>query len=209
MNTPSIKREFVGQPTGEPLSIDRSVESNMLLTLSGTGDRDYYFTQIGCFNRLTVKHEKQLFQKFSQVRQDVHEMFDQFPKSVTEVARPNDGNKPGRERSSRWWWEPMELPTILPKIEQQLDENGIQYILWRKFFRKCKQILSIQNTIVNANLRLVASVARKEYGESVVLSAHDLLLQEGVIGMIKAIGKFDDSYGNRFSTYATPGYGKL
>ena len=144
MNTPSIKREFVGQPTGEPLSIDRSVESNMLLTLSGTGDRDYYFTQIGCFNRLTVKHGKQLFQKFSQVRQDIHEMFNQFPKSVTEVARSNGGNKPGRKRSSRWWWEPMELPTILPKIEQQLDENGIQYILWRKFFRKCKQILSIK-----------------------------------------------------------------
>jgi RNA polymerase sigma factor (sigma-70 family) len=49
----------------------------------------------------------------------------------------------------------------------------------------------------------VASVVSKEYGESVVLSARDLL-QEGVIGMTKAIGKFDDSYGTQFSTYAVP-----
>jgi RNA polymerase sigma factor (sigma-70 family) len=49
----------------------------------------------------------------------------------------------------------------------------------------------------------VASVVSKEYGESVVLSARDLL-QEGIIGMTKAIGKFDDSYGTQFSTYAVP-----
>ena len=77
------------------------------------------------------------------------------------------------------------------------------------FFVSANKFSLFKIRLSTANLRLVASVARKEYGESVVLSAHDLLLQEGVIGMIKAIGKFDDSYGNRFSTYATPGYGKL
>ena len=175
----------------------------MLTTLPKIGDRDDALTPIGRFNRLTAKHQKQLFQRFSQIRQDIQKLFNQHPKSIIEVVRPNESKKPGRKRSSQWWWEPMELPIILSKLEKQLDKNGIQSVLWPRLLQKNKQILSIQNTIINGNLRLVASVVSKEYGESVVLSARDLL-QEGVIGMTKAIGKFDDSYGTQFSTYAVP-----
>ena len=201
MNRSNINRGGTPQPTA--LSTNRSVELGMLPTLPKTGDGDYYLTQIGRFNRLTVKRQKQLFQQFSQIWQDIQKMFNQFPESVIEVVKSNESIKPGRKRSSRWWWEPMELPIILSKLEQQLDENGIQSVLWQRLLHKSKQILSIQNTIINGNLRLVASVVSKEYGESVVLSARDLL-QEGVIGMTKAIGKFDDSYGTQFSTYAVP-----
>ena len=201
MNRSNINRGGTPQPIA--LSTDRSVELGMLPTLPKTGDGDYYLTQIGRFNRLTVKRQKQLFQQFSQIWQDIQKMFNQFPESVIEVVKSNESIKPGRKRSSRWWWEPMELPIILSKLEQQLDENGIQSVLWQRLLHKSKQILSIQNTIINGNLRLVASVVSKEYGESVVLSARDLL-QEGVIGMTKAIGKFDDSYGTQFSTYAVP-----
>ena len=201
MNRSNINRGGTPQPIA--LSTDRSVELGMLPTLPKTGDEDYYLTQIGRFNRLTVKRQKQLFQQFSQIWQDIQKMFNQFPESVIEVVKSNESIKLGRKRSSRWWWEPMELPIILSKLEQQLDENGIQSVLWQRLLHKSKQILSIQNTIINGNLRLVASVVSKEYGESVVLSARDLL-QEGVIGMTKAIGKFDDSYGTQFSTYAVP-----
>ena len=201
MNRSNINRGGTPQPTA--LSTDRSVELGMLPTLPKTGDEDYYLTQIGRFNRLTVKRQKQLFQQFSQIWQDIQKMFNQFPESVIEVVKSNESIKLGRKRSSRWWWEPMELPIILSKLEQQLDENGIQSVLWQRLLYKSKQILSIQNTIIIGNLRLVASVVSKEYGESVVLSARDLL-QEGVIGMTKAIGKFDDSYGTQFSTYAVP-----
>ena len=201
MNRSNINRGGTPQPTA--LSTDRSVELGMLPTLPKTGDGDYYLTQIGRFNRLTVKRQKQLFQQFPQIWQDIQKMFNQFPESVIEVVKSNESIKLGRKRSSRWWWEPMELPIILSKLEQQLDENGIQSVLWQRLLHKSKQILSIQNTIINGNLRLVASVVSKEYGESVVLSARDLL-QEGVIGMTKAIGKFDDSYGTQFSTYAVP-----
>ena len=201
MNRSNINRGGTPQPIA--LSADRSVELGMLPTLPKTGDGDYYLTQIGRFNRLTVKRQKQLFQQFPQIWQDIQKMFNQFPESVIAVVKSNESIKPGRKRSSRWWWEPMELPIILSKLEQQLDENGIQSVLWQRLLHKSKQILSIQNTIINGNLRLVASVVSKEYGESVVLSARDLL-QEGVIGMTKAIGKFDDSYGTQFSTYAVP-----
>jgi RNA polymerase primary sigma factor len=54
--------------------------------------------------------------------------------------------------------------------------------------------------LIQANLRLVVSVAKKYIGSS--MSFMDLV-QEGNIGLMRAAEKFDYSRGNRFSTYAT------
>jgi RNA polymerase primary sigma factor len=54
--------------------------------------------------------------------------------------------------------------------------------------------------MVEANIRLVMSIARRYTCKS--LSFEDLV-QEGVIGLLEAINKFDAGRGNRFSTYAT------
>ena len=59
--------------------------------------------------------------------------------------------------------------------------------------------LQARNHMVRANLRLVVTIAhRYNFGR---LAFHDLI-QEGNIGLIKAVGRFDHRRGNRFSTYA-------
>ena len=57
-----------------------------------------------------------------------------------------------------------------------------------------------KTTLIEANLRLVVSIAKRYSGRG--LSMQDLI-QEGNIGLIKAIDKFDVSRGYKLSTYAT------
>jgi RNA polymerase primary sigma factor len=60
--------------------------------------------------------------------------------------------------------------------------------------------LDAKDRMINSNLRLVISVARKYQGQGLPLGD---LIQEGMLGLIRAVEKFDWRKGFKFSTYGT------
>ena len=60
--------------------------------------------------------------------------------------------------------------------------------------------LEAKDRMINSNLRLVVANARRYQGQGLALGD---LIQEGMLGLIRAVEKFDWRKGFRFSTYAT------
>ncbi|MFA6327512.1 MAG: RNA polymerase sigma factor RpoD [Bacilli bacterium] len=128
--------------------------------------------------------------------------------NIDVVEREVDSEGKVKEECEIDLLESLSLPkniSINDPVRMYLKEIGkISLLSFEEELELSKQVgegsKRAKNLLAEANLRLVVSIAKRYVGRN--LSFLDLI-QEGNIGLMKAVDKFDPSKGFKFSTYAT------
>jgi len=122
------------------------------------------------------------------------------------VDDPKEAEKRSdNEEESEAVLEPLEGVSIDDPVRMYLKEirkvpplNSAKDIKLAKLMERGDE--DAQRCLIEANLRLVVSIAKKYVGHSMLFLD---LIQEGNLGLIRAVEKFDWRKGYKFSTYAT------
>ena len=165
--------------------------------------------------RLTNKI-KTLAQRVQETEEEIHRYEKRLKLSHAELFRVYDKAKEGKispavfRKATGYTVTGIEstvvnLRNIVKKHQKMLAGLPVEEKQLMDCYSKIRQleetILANKRELIKANLRLVVSIAKKHVGGSSLELAD--LIQEGGLGLIKAVEKFEWKRGFKFSTYAT------
>jgi RNA polymerase primary sigma factor len=162
-----------------------------------------YLREMGRFDLLTPEEEAKYSKTIRQGFESIIAAIREDQSGVKEIQLL-------RERIDLW---EKRDPTLKPK-KQQLNFMRYNVISAAKKYTDVRDLFELQakleaysrsievakDTMIRANLRLVVSIAKRYMHQGLTLAD---LIQEGNLGLMRAVFRFDYTKGNKFSTYAS------
>lgn len=196
----------VWEKTDDP-SADSGHDEDIVLADDETHEAEEttttYLREMGRFDLLTPEEEA----KYSKtIRQG-------FESIISAIREDTSGVKEVQLLCERIdLWEKRD-PTLKPK-KQQLNFMRYTILSAAKKYPDIRELFELQakleaysrsievakDTMIRANLRLVVSIAKRYMHQGLTLAD---LIQEGNLGLMRAVFRFDYTKGNKFSTYAS------
>lgn len=130
---------------------------------------------------------------------------------IEEASKSDTYFKQVYEKIQRLHSKEKTFPGMRDKILKVIRRSVAQAVArypenpeYTKLYRHVRDVMArideAKSEMVKGNLRLVLSIAKRYRGRGMNF---DDLIQEGNLGLLKAVGRYDHTKGNRFSTYAT------
>lgn len=164
------------QEAGNPYKIEDYED----LIFEFTKDERLHLQRLMLENKCSIPDCERLEIQRPTSDKDIHNLY-QVKSLLEEIkARLSDGRERDTELAEAYLDSEENFETLLKAVRQQGNEA-----------KKC---------LSEANLRLVVSIAKRYVGRGMLFLD---LIQEGNLGLIKAVEKFDYNKGFKFSTYAT------
>lgn len=153
---------------------------------------------------VTISEILYVFPKIERDVEGLEKMYDDFKERGIQITETQDflQVKGKKEKKGK-----KAIAAKIDPIQMYLKEIGRTSFLSAKEEKDLAKKIEAgdedaKNKLALANLRLVVSIAKKYVGRSPNLTLLDLI-QEGNLGLFKAVKKFDWRKGYKFSTYAT------